>query len=151
MLCPPPVQFPPPAKYLQGLTPCETKTFLFQRRSQYFQEGISRGDVNYKGKLGWFQDFWNAVCVNVIWVQGKTQEVQRISYFLKHQEWYDLQKGVNSPGGWLLVSPPGTVWSQIVLIMFVTLVVDNVVTLVVVTLVGDKIVTVVVDSQNSKS
>ena len=49
--------------------------------------------------------------VDVIWVQGKTQEVQRISYFLKHQEWYDLQmqKGVNSPGGWLLVSPPGTV------------------------------------------
>ena len=37
------------------------------------------------------------------------------------------------------------------IIMFVTLVVDNVVTLVVVTLVGDKIVTVVVDSQNLKS
>ena len=37
------------------------------------------------------------------------------------------------------------------MIMFVTLVVDNVVTLVVVTLVGDKIVTVVVDSQNLKS
>ena len=37
------------------------------------------------------------------------------------------------------------------IIMFVTLVVDNVVTLVVVTLVGDKIVTVVVDSQISKS
>ena len=37
------------------------------------------------------------------------------------------------------------------IIMFVTLVVDNVVTLVVVTLVGDKIVTVVVDYQNSKT
>ena len=37
------------------------------------------------------------------------------------------------------------------LIMFVTLVVDNVVTLVVVTLVGDKIVTLVVDFKKSKS
>ena len=46
-----------------------------------------------------------------------------------------------------------TFWRSffLLIIMFVTLVVDNVVTLVVVTLVGDKIVTVVVDSQNMKS
>ena len=37
--------------------------------------------------------------VDVIWVQGKAQEVQSIFYFLKHQEWYILQKGVNSHGG----------------------------------------------------
>ena len=37
--------------------------------------------------------------VDVIWVQVKAQEVQSIFCFLKHQEWYNLQKGVNSPGG----------------------------------------------------
>ena len=46
-----------------------------------------------------------------------------------------------------------SVWRSIFfsIIMFVTLVVDNVATLVVVALVGDKVATVVVDFQNLKS
>ena len=138
------------------LNPLRNQNFFISAASQYFQEerAFQEGTWIIRGNWVGFRIFEMLYVLYVLMWSGsrvKPRKSRGSFYFLKHQELYNLQDEENFPDRGLQVSLPGTRWSQIALIMFVTLVVDNVVTHVVVTLVGDKTVTVVVDSQNSKS